>query len=205
MKTKVYKISGHSSFIAMPKLSGQSLGLTGRYMYILFRPAASKHFTIHVDVMTSERTLVRVSFSTTFKEFKSTPTWLQFPYVIQSAVDQKTDSGKDLSGSAAPTHTKWTVLCVDVATLVRLYVNRTFECVRGFKLCAAMFVRNVVTSDVFYEPGVTYAEQKAKQATVKVNAFPREVLFCCCFCCKLSNYILTQENCEKVFATSIEY
>lgn len=164
----------------MPKLSGHSLGLTGRYIYIIFKPAPSKHFTIHVDVMTVERALVRVSFSTSFREFKSTPTWLQFPYVIQSAIDQHAAGGpgRELCGGAstAPMHTKWTVLCVDLNTLIRIYSNRTFECVRGFKLCSSMFVKNVITSDVVYEPGVTYAEQKAKQATARVNAFPREVI-----------------------------
>lgn len=178
----MYRISGHSpaaNFISMPKLSGQSLGLTGRYIYILFKPASSKHFTLHVDVMTSERAMVRASFSTSFREFKSTPTWLQFPYVMQSAIDQHAQlaSGhKDVgAGSHAPVHTKWTVFCVDLESLVRIYANRHYECVRGFKLCSSMFVKTVVTSDVFYEPGVTYAEQKAKQSNIKVNAFPREV------------------------------
>lgn len=181
IKSKVYRISGHSSaanFISMPKLSGQSLGLTGRYIYMLFKPTGSKHFTVHVDVMTAERALVRVSFSTSFREFKSTPTWLQFPYVIQSAIDYHaaaSGSHRDLSG-AAPAQTKWTVFCIDLNSLVRVYANRTYECVRGFKLCSNMLIKNVVTSDVLYEPGITFAEQKAKQSTVKVNAFPREVI-----------------------------
>lgn len=162
----------------MPKLSGQSLGLTGRYIYILFKPVGSKHFTFHIDMMTSERAMVRASFSTSFREFKSTPTWLQFPYVIQSAIDQHAPplAGKDVNTAAsAPVHTKWTVFCIDLNSLVRIYANRTYECVRGFKLCSSMLVKNVVTSDVLYEPGVTYAEQKVK--SVKVNAFPREVIF----------------------------
>ena len=166
----------------MPKLSGQSHGLTGRYIYILFKPISSKHFTFHIDMMTTERAMVRASFSTSFREFKSTPTWLQFPYVIQSLIDQHalplTTSGRDLNTAAAasaPTHTKWTVFCIDLNSLVRIYANRTYECVRGFKLCSTMLVKNVVTSDVLYEPGVTYAEQKVK--SIKVNAFPREVIF----------------------------
>lgn len=138
----------------------------------------NKHFSIHIDLATVEKTLVRISFSNSFKEFKSTPTWLQFPYVIQAPNDtvyEKAElAAKDLSG-AAPPITKWTVLCLDLLTLTQMYTNRSYECVRGFKLCAGMFVKNVLTSDMLYEPGVNFAEARLKQP--RVNAFPRELSF----------------------------
>ena len=65
----------------MPKTSTQSLNLTGRFMYLLFKPIATKYFVIHVDVATADGLVVRISFSNLFKEFKSTSTWLQFPYL----------------------------------------------------------------------------------------------------------------------------
>lgn len=39
-----------NSYILVPKNSNQSLGLTGRYFYLLFRPAPGKYFVVHLDV-----------------------------------------------------------------------------------------------------------------------------------------------------------
>lgn len=39
-----------SNYILIPKTSSQSLGLTGRYLYLLFRPCPNKHFVVHLDV-----------------------------------------------------------------------------------------------------------------------------------------------------------
>lgn len=90
----------------MPKHIGQSLGLTGRYIYFLFKPIGSKYFAIHIDVATAEKVIIRVSFSNLYKEFKASSTWLQFPYVCQApkgSVYEKTELfTKDLSGSAPP-------------------------------------------------------------------------------------------------------
>ena len=43
----------------------------------------NKCFSLHIDVITQEKNMIRISFSNMFKEFKATPTLLQFPYVIQ--------------------------------------------------------------------------------------------------------------------------
>lgn len=80
----MYRITGTipaSNFIQFPHTSTQSLGLTGRYLYCLFRPIPGKYFVVHVDVATDEGLTIRISFSNMFKEFKSTSTWLQFPFV----------------------------------------------------------------------------------------------------------------------------
>ena len=135
----------------MPKHTGQSLGLTGRYIYFLFKPTANKHFSIHIDLLTVEKVILRITFSNLFKEFKATSTWLQFPYVIQAptgSVYERTETAaKDLTGLAPPI-TKWTILCVDLPALLQAYSNRTYQSVRGFKLCANMLIKNVVTSDM---------------------------------------------------------
>ena len=36
---------------------------------------------VHIDVATDDGLTIRISFSNMFKEFKSTSTWLQFPFV----------------------------------------------------------------------------------------------------------------------------
>lgn len=51
----MYRIRGSvsaSNYIQLPRTSTQSLGLTGRYLYVLFRPVPTKHFVIHLDVST---------------------------------------------------------------------------------------------------------------------------------------------------------
>jgi hypothetical protein len=55
LKSAVYRIRGSvsaSNYIQLPRTSTQSLGLTGRYLYVLFRPLPTKHFVIHLDVST---------------------------------------------------------------------------------------------------------------------------------------------------------
>lgn len=130
---------------------------------------------------TVEKSIIRISFSNLFKEFKSTTTWIQFPFVIQApkgTVYEKAElNAKDLSGSAPPI-TKWTILCVDIISLIQQYVpNRTYHSVRGYKLCANLLIKNVITSDVLYQPGMTHAEAKLKNCGV--TAFPRELSFPC--------------------------
>jgi len=51
----------------------------------MFRPVPVKYFVVHADVATQDGLVVRISFSNLFKEFKSTSTWLQFPFVCHAA------------------------------------------------------------------------------------------------------------------------
>ena len=48
---------------------------------IFLQPLPEKHFFVHIDTVDSEQCVVRISFSNTYKEFRSTNTWLQFPFV----------------------------------------------------------------------------------------------------------------------------
>jgi hypothetical protein len=87
VKSTVFKIVGSipaGNYIQLPKTSTQSLGLTGRYMYLLIKPIPTKYFVVHIDVATQDNLVVRISFSNLFKEFKSTSTWLQFPFVCKA-------------------------------------------------------------------------------------------------------------------------
>jgi hypothetical protein len=84
LKCTVYRITGSipaGNYIQFPRTSTQSLSLTGRYLYLLFKPISGKYFVAHIDIATEDSLAVRISFSNLFKEFKSTSTWLQFPFV----------------------------------------------------------------------------------------------------------------------------
>lgn len=55
LKCTVYRVRGSvsaSNYIQLPRTGTQSLGLTGRYLYVLFRPLPPRHFVIHLDVFT---------------------------------------------------------------------------------------------------------------------------------------------------------
>lgn len=55
LKGTIYRIRGSnpaSSYLQLPRAGTQSLGLTGRYLYLLFRPLPHKHFLVHLDVTT---------------------------------------------------------------------------------------------------------------------------------------------------------
>lgn len=55
LKGTVYRIRGSipaSNYLQLPRTGSQSLGLCGRYLYLLFRPLPRKYFVVHLDVAT---------------------------------------------------------------------------------------------------------------------------------------------------------
>uniref|UniRef100_A0A8C3GHI0 WD repeat-containing protein 90 n=1 Tax=Cairina moschata TaxID=8855 RepID=A0A8C3GHI0_CAIMO len=163
LKGTVYRIRGSvpaCNYLQLPRTGTQSLGLRGRYLYLLFRPLPRKHFVVHLDVATQENQVVRISFSNLFKEFKSTATWLQFPFVCAAA--------KDLVG-AAPANVRWTCLMLDLHDILSMYLNRRYSHLKSIKLCSNLLVRNVCTSDLVFDP--------ANLAGHGVSPMPREMAF----------------------------
>ncbi|XP_062955596.1 WD repeat-containing protein 90 isoform X1 [Cynocephalus volans] len=172
LKSTVYRIRGSVSagnYIQLPKTSTQSLGLTGRYLYVLFRPLPTKHFVIHLDVSTKDSQVIRVSFSNLFKEFKSTATWLQFPFIFEGRT-----SGRDLAGVTPPC-AHWTCLQLDLQDILLVYLNRHYSHLKSIKLCASLLVRNLYTSNLCFDPAVSVTE--ARRAQLPVIPVPREMAF----------------------------
>ncbi|XP_045639833.1 WD repeat-containing protein 90 isoform X1 [Ursus americanus] len=172
LKCTVYRIRGSVSagnYIQLPKTSTQSLGLTGRYLYVLFRPLPAKHFVIHLDVATEDSQVIRVSFSNLFKEFKSTATWLQFPFICEAGL-----AVKELA-AVAPSGARWTCLQLDLRDILLVYLNRCYGHLKGVKLCASLLVKSLYTSDLCFDPAVTIAE--AQRAKLPVTPVPREMAF----------------------------
>ncbi|XP_052262541.1 WD repeat-containing protein 90-like isoform X2 [Dreissena polymorpha] len=181
VKSTVFKITGSipaGNYIQLPKTSTQSLGLTGRYMYLLIKPIPTKYFVVHIDIATQENLVVRISFSNLFKEFKSTSSWLQFPFVCKATrgtVHAVTAlSGKEQSGPA-PLSTRWTILCLDFQYILSMYLNRRYAYIKGVRLCANMHVKNIFTSDIQYEPGLTVEQVKRAGGLSGVEPLPREL------------------------------
>ena len=135
----VYKVSGSvpaGNYIQFPGSTSQSLSLKGQYVYFLLKPVTSKYFMIHLEVATEEGILVRVSVSNLFKEFKSTGTWLQFPFV----------QGK------LKKNVKWTIFVLDLKSSISDYLSKTFAYLKSVKVCANVLIKNIFTSHSLYSP-----------------------------------------------------
>uniref|UniRef100_A0A673C0S9 WD repeat domain 90 n=1 Tax=Sphaeramia orbicularis TaxID=375764 RepID=A0A673C0S9_9TELE len=200
LKCSVFRIKGPvptNSYILLPKNSSQSLGLTGRYLYLLFRPTPTKYFVVHIDV--TEGQVVRLSFSNMFKEFKSTATWLQFPYLCGAAKDSVYESTAKSARQGgyvfarvclfvclfvwligpAPISVRWTCLMLDLECMLLSYLNRSYSHLKSIKLCANMAVKNLFTSDLLLNPGVSFSEAKLMglSSSRGTGPVPREMAF----------------------------
>uniref|UniRef100_A0A7M4DUS3 WD repeat domain 90 n=1 Tax=Crocodylus porosus TaxID=8502 RepID=A0A7M4DUS3_CROPO len=164
LKGTVYRIRGAvpaSNYIQLPKTSTQSLGLTGRYFYLLLRPMPNKYFVVHLDVTTEDSQVVRISFSNLFKEFKSTATWLQFPFICGAAKGSVYESTGKTSKrgkrmylvGVAPANVRWTFLMLDLYYILSMYLNRCYSHLKSVKLCSNLLVKNLYTSDLLFDPG----------------------------------------------------
>ncbi|XP_053476383.1 WD repeat-containing protein 90-like [Ictalurus furcatus] len=186
LKCTVFRIRGSvpaSNYILIPKTSSQSLGLTGRYLYLLFRPCPNKHFVVHLDVAAEEGRVIRVSFSNLFKEFKSTATWLQFPFLCAAAPGSVYESTAKTTKHGlvgpAPVGVRWTCLAMDLRYVLSVYLNRTHSHLKSIKLCANMAVKNVVTSDLMLEPGLSFSEFRQAGVVLPEGTapMPRDMCF----------------------------
>uniref|UniRef100_A0A667XX37 WD repeat domain 90 n=1 Tax=Myripristis murdjan TaxID=586833 RepID=A0A667XX37_9TELE len=186
LKCSVLRIKGPvpaSNYILIPKSSSQSLGLTGHYFYLLFRPTPAKYFVVHLDVAAEEGQVVRVSFSNMFKEFKSTATWLQFPFLCGAAKDSVYESTaksarRDLVGPA-PSMVRWTCLMLDLQYILSVYLSRCHSHLKSIKLCANMSVKNMFTTDLLLDPGVSFSEAKLMglASSQGTGPMPRDMSF----------------------------
>ncbi|NWX77356.1 WDR90 protein, partial [Alca torda] len=185
LKGTIYRIRGSvpaSNYLQLPRTGTQSLGLAGRYLYLLFRPMPRKHFVVHLDVATQENQVVRISFSTLFKEFKSTATWLQFPFLCGAGEGSLGDGtarrGEEHLVGAAPADVRWTCLVLDLPSILSLYLSRRYSHLKSIKLCSNLLVKNLCTSDLVFEPGVTFSEARRADLTCRgVAPMPREMAF----------------------------
>ncbi|XP_070846624.1 WD repeat-containing protein 90 [Chaetodon trifascialis] len=186
LKCAVFRIRGPvpaNSYILVPKNSSQSLGLTGRYFYLLFRPTPGKYFVVHLDVSAEEDQAVRISFSNMLKEFKSTSTWLQFPFLCGAAKDSVYESTSKSARHGlvgpAPTSVRWTCLMLDLQYTLSVYLNRSYSHLKSVKLCANMSVKNMFTSDLLLDPGVSFSEAKMKglASSQGTGPMPRDMSF----------------------------
>ena len=160
IKATVYRISGailSGNYIQFPKATSQSLGLTGRFLYLIFRPVPTKYFSIHFELATDSGLAMRVSLSNLFKEFKTTSTWLQFPFSSLLLDDGKESTvqgehiGQRTKQHAVKGH-RWILLVLDLRAILTQHLNVNFAYVKTIQLCANILVKGVFTSHTEYSP-----------------------------------------------------
>ncbi|CAF3644159.1 unnamed protein product [Adineta steineri] len=165
LKSTVFRIRGlvpANNYIQFPaQLPNQNLALIGRLFYILFRPIFDKFFSIHIDILTHEQHIVRISLSNLYRELKVTQTCIQFPY------------------TSTNTTIHWTVLCLDLESILLTHMtNQHYHMIKSFQLCGNMMIKNCFSSQYFYEPGLS--NHKAKQNGLKcsnIRSLPRELSY----------------------------
>lgn len=144
-------------------MANQSLGLTGRLFYLLFRPIFDKFFSIHLDVFTHEQHLVRISLSNLFREFKVTQTCIQFPY----------------TSTATNQEGHWVILCLDLESILLTHMtNQHYHMIKSIQLCGNMMVKNCFSSQFLYEPGSAAHATKANGLKCTgMRSLPRELSY----------------------------
>ncbi|KAJ0407556.1 hypothetical protein P43SY_006874 [Pythium insidiosum] len=140
----VFKIRGAiatNNYLRIPREAptkgSPGLGLTGRFVYIQLRAISGQPVTLHLDLLTaSKKTALRFSLSTMFSAVRSTGTVLRVPLPISA---------------------QWTTVVVDMVELLAChtfhdYASERFQYLKAVTCCAAMNLRNVVTSSTRFTP-----------------------------------------------------
>ncbi|XP_061455789.1 WD repeat-containing protein 90 isoform X2 [Rhineura floridana] len=69
-------------------------------------------------------------------------------------------------------------LMLDLRYILSLYLNRSYSHLKSVKLCSNLLVKNLFTSDLLFDPGVTFSEaQQSKLVVQGVSPMPREMAF----------------------------
>lgn len=136
-KKKAVKLAGSISaanYIQIPKTASsmKTLGLTGKFLYVLVQVQPGKLFSMHFDLsLTTPRAtrLFRLSVSNLYKANKLSST-LQL---------------------ACPIGPKWSVLVVNLPEVLGNWASDACgHQLKSIVLCASMMVRGVFTSDILY-------------------------------------------------------
>jgi len=136
LKKTVYRIAGRvaaSNFIEIPNSYSSKqaiqMKLTGRYAYFAVRSHPNRDCTMYVDVTTDKGHNMRVTISTRFEK--------------QSRRDLNVNVPVKLSS-------KWTMIGVDLQSIVVKTMNQKFKYIRSITLGSNMYAKGVYTSDIAY-------------------------------------------------------
>ena len=126
---------------------------------------ARKHCTLRLDVRTTSRKVIQLSFSGLYRDFKFAGSVARIPLRLPAS--------------------RWTVVCFDLPLILEAvtrgeYTAEYFDVLKSVMLCATMTVRNVYTSHILYNPEVLRATACYRVLWLTT---PRDVV---CFLCAVS-------------------
>lgn len=137
--------------------------------------------------------------SNLFKEFKSTSSWLQFPFSHLSPEETDTREkrpqrevgrqggqgegrgikkvmfGQQNRLKPAAKTSRWTILVLDIRSILSQHLNTEFAYVKNIQLCANQLVKGVFTSHTEYNPLIS-ASSELEQSH-GIQPLPREMRF----------------------------
>lgn len=86
---KVFRIVGNvlaSNYVRVPHRTTQSLSLTGRYLFTQIRYIPDKYFVLHIYALLKNDTVLDISISNLYKEYKLLGNVLQVPCGLTAKV-----------------------------------------------------------------------------------------------------------------------
>ena len=94
---------------------------------------------------------MRLSISNLFKQFKTTSTWLQIPFLfdINNGRGSLSDHGGSIT-TPTPDNSRWTYLVLDLSSILSRYLDSEYSYLKTIKLCASMIVKGIYTSNIEY-------------------------------------------------------
>jgi WD40 repeat protein len=140
VRSNVVSVRGQvsaSNYVSIPKQRKESLNLHGRFAYIQLRALPPRVWTLHLEVNTTDKQVVRFSFGPTsvFKELHTRGHSVRVPVRLSK---------------------KWTTLALDLPGLLSQrdggpgLKRDNFLSLKSIQICANLDVRNVFTSDEIY-------------------------------------------------------
>ena len=187
IKSQKIDITGNipaQAYLQLPSDAAKdSLNLIGRYFYLNFKPSPNAYFVVHLDLQIANSSItVRLSFSNLFKQFKTSPTWLQIPFLIDSSpgTPDGTADCKIPEGVRSPDKTPWIMFCLDLKKTMAVHLNKKYGGLKAIRICANLSVKSVFTSDIEFNPTLSPTEARKQGFKSNSEAFspmPREMNF----------------------------
>ena len=104
-----------------------------------------------MEIVTNKGLVVRLSISNLFKQFKTTSTWLQIPFLfdINNGRGSLSDHGRSIT-TPTPDNSRWTYLVLDLSSILSRYLDCEYSYIKTIKLCASMIVKGIYTTNIEY-------------------------------------------------------
>ena len=176
-----------NNFIQIPKDPvGDNLQLIGRFFYLLYKPIAGTHFIFHLEINTGDdnHQTVRISISNLFKEYKCTHSTVLFPILLDepfNTVNGISDHSQKIpDGKTAPPKSSWTMLCLDLKSILAIHLNRKYGSLKSVKICSNIILKSAFTSDVEYNPIINPTEARSlgiRASNEELAPMPRDMNF----------------------------